>query len=185
MSELEDFYSFILKANEPTVLEQGGFDRLSEIAKLSFDDMRGQKKSYLTPDELKALSVSRGSLTVEEFQEIQSHVVHTYNFLRQIPWGHRLYNVPEIAAKHHEKLDGTGYPNAASQEQIPIQSRMMTISDIYDALTASDRPYKKAVGVDRALDIIEMDVKSGKIDKNLFDLFKSSKIYNSVLNTPS
>jgi HD-GYP domain-containing protein (c-di-GMP phosphodiesterase class II) len=181
MGDLEDFFSFILKANEPTVLEQGGFDRLSEIAKLTFEDIKGRRKQYLTPDELKALSVSKGSLTSEEFAEIQSHVEHTYEFLRQIPWGHRLYNVPEIAAKHHEKLDGTGYPNAAVSDQIPIQSRMMTIADIYDALTASDRPYKKAVGVDKALDIIEMDVKAGKVDRNLFDLFKGSKIYESVI----
>jgi response regulator RpfG family c-di-GMP phosphodiesterase len=182
ISELEDYFSFIMKANEPTVLEQGGFDRLSEIAKLSFEDTRGRKKNYLTVEELKALSVSRGSLTAEEFAEIQSHVEHTYEFLRQIPWGHRLYNVPEIAAKHHEKLDGSGYPNAAVSAQIPLQSRMMTIADIYDALTASDRPYKKAVGAEKALDIINMDVKSGKIDAQLFDLFVSSGIYKVTLS---
>jgi HD-GYP domain-containing protein (c-di-GMP phosphodiesterase class II) len=89
--------------------------------------------------------------------------------------------VPEIAAKHHEKLDGTGYPNQAISAQIPIQSRMMTIADIYDALTASDRPYKKAVNADKALDIINMDVKGGKVDAQLFDLFVSSGIYKIVL----
>ena len=181
LSELEEFYSFILKANEPTVLEQGGFDRLNEIAKLTFNTLRGEHKNYINVDELKALSVSRGSLTAEEFSEIQSHVEHTYEFLRKIPWGHRLYNVPEIAAKHHEKLDGTGYPNQAISNQIPIQSRMMTIADIYDALTASDRPYKKAVNADKALDIINMDVKGGKVDAQLFDLFVSSGIYKIVL----
>jgi HD-GYP domain-containing protein (c-di-GMP phosphodiesterase class II) len=179
--ELEEFFGFIMKANEPTVLEQGGFDRLSEIAKLSFEDTRGRKKNYLNAEELKALSVSRGSLTAEEFAEIQSHVEHTYEFLRQIPWGHRLYNVPEIAAKHHEKLDGSGYPNAAVSAQIPLQSRMMTIADIYDALTASDRPYKKAVGAEKALDIINMDVKNGKIDAQLFELFVGSEIYKVTL----
>jgi HD-GYP domain-containing protein (c-di-GMP phosphodiesterase class II) len=135
----------------------------------------------LSPEELRALSVSRGSLTAEEFSEIQSHVEHTYEFLRKIPWGHRLYNVPEIAAKHHEKLDGSGYPHQALSGQIPIQSRMMTIADIYDALTASDRPYKKAVSADKALDIIKMDVKGGKIDEKLFDLFIESGIYKIVL----
>lgn len=180
IAELEDFLAFINKANEPTVLEQGGFERLNEIAKMVFENVRGQKKSYLTTEELKALSVSRGSLTSEEFAEIQSHVVHTYEFLRKIPWGHRLSNVPEIAAKHHEKLDGTGYPNQAVAPQIPIQSRMMAIADIYDALTAADRPYKKSVSIDRALDIINMDVKGGKIDQQLFDLFVSSGIYKIV-----
>jgi HD-GYP domain-containing protein (c-di-GMP phosphodiesterase class II) len=181
ITELDDYLSFIVKANEPTVLEQGGFERLNEIAKMTFEDLRGQKKSFLSPEELKALSVSRGSLTSEEFAEIQSHVVHTYEFLRKIPWGHRLSNVPEIAAKHHEKLDGTGYPHQALSNQIPIQSRMMAISDIYDALTASDRPYKKAVTAERALDIINMDVRGGKIDKALFELFVSSGIYKIVL----
>ncbi len=181
INDLNEIFSFILKANEPTVLEQGGFEKLNEIAKLSFSTIDGQSRNYLSPEELRALSVSRGSLTAEEFAEIQSHVEHTYEFLRKIPWGHRLYNVPEIAAKHHEKLDGTGYPNQALSGQIPIQSRMMTIADIYDALTASDRPYKKAVSADKALDIIKMDVKGGKIDEKLFELFIESGIYKIVL----
>jgi hypothetical protein len=179
--ELDEIFAFILKSNEPTVLEQGGFEKLNEIAKLTFENLAGEAKNYISAEELRALSVSRGSLTSEEFAEIQSHVEHTYEFLRKIPWGHRLYNVPEIAAKHHEKLDGTGYPNQALSEQIPIQSRMMTIADIYDALTASDRPYKKAVSAEKALDIIKMDVKGGKIDQNLFELFVSSGIYKIVL----
>lgn len=179
--ELDEIFAFILKSNEPTVLEQGGFEKLNEIAKLTFENLAGEAKNYISAEELRALSVSRGSLTSEEFAEIQSHVEHTYEFLRKIPWGHRLYNVPEIAAKHHEKLDGTGYPNQALSGQIPIQSRMMTIADIYDALTASDRPYKKAVSAEKALDIIKMDVKGGKIDQNLFELFVSSGIYKIVL----
>jgi HD-GYP domain-containing protein (c-di-GMP phosphodiesterase class II) len=179
--ELDEIFAFILKSNEPTVLEQGGFEKLNEIAKLTFENLAGEARNYISAEELRALSVSRGSLTAEEFSEIQSHVEHTYEFLRKIPWGHRLYNVPEIAAKHHEKLDGTGYPNHALSGQIPIQSRMMTIADIYDALTASDRPYKKAVSAEKALDIIKMDVKGGKIDQNLFELFVSSGIYKIVL----
>jgi HD-GYP domain-containing protein (c-di-GMP phosphodiesterase class II) len=179
--ELDDIFGFILKSNEPTVLEQGGFEKLNEIAKLTFENLAGESRNYISTEELRALSVSRGSLTAEEFAEIQSHVEHTYEFLRKIPWGHRLYNVPEIAAKHHEKLDGSGYPNQALSGQIPIQSRMMTIADIYDALTASDRPYKKAVTAEKALDIIKMDVKGGKIDQNLFEIFVSSGIYKVVL----
>lgn len=185
MIELDDFFRFIATSNEPTVLPQGGFERLNDIAKLTFRTIDGREKSYITPEELKALSVSRGSLTAEEFAEIQSHVTHTYEFLRKIPWGHRLANVPEIAAKHHEKLDGTGYPLSASGNQIPIQSRMMSISDIYDALTASDRPYKKAVPAEKALDIINMEVKGGKIDSSLFELFVGSGAYKIVLEKHS
>jgi hypothetical protein len=182
LAELEDSVKFVIKANEPTVLEQGGFERLKDIANLTFRTVRGEKLPYLLSDELKALSVSRGSLTREEFAEIQSHVTHTFDFLRKIPWGRRLANVPQIAAKHHEKLDGSGYPTSAEAAEIPVQTRMMTIADIFDALTAADRPYKKAVPVDRALDIIEAEVRSGKLDSELYRLFCESKVYEAVID---
>jgi HD-GYP domain-containing protein (c-di-GMP phosphodiesterase class II) len=108
-------------------------------------------------------------------------VTHTYEFLRKIPWGRSFPNVPQIAAKHHEKLDGTGYPTGSHEEEIPTQTRIMTIADIFDALTAADRPYKKAVPVPRALEILEMEVKAQKVDSELFKLFIESKIYQSVI----
>ncbi|SME97831.1 HD-GYP domain-containing protein [Pseudobacteriovorax antillogorgiicola] len=181
LNELQEFLEFILKSNEPTVLEQGGFEKLKDIANLSFTDCHKKQKPFLKARELEALSVSRGSLTREEFAEIQSHVNHTYEFLRKIPWGRAFSNVPQIAAKHHEKLDGSGYPTSARGGEIPVQTRIMTISDIYDALTASDRPYKKAVPVDRALDILNMEVKAGKLDSDLFNIFLESKVYNSTM----
>jgi len=181
--ELDNFLDFIIKANEPTVLEQGGFERLKDIANLKFRDFKGTDRAFLDADELKALSVSRGSLTSDEFSEIQSHVVHTFEFLRKIPWGKKLSNVPQIAAKHHEKLDGTGYPNSAEADQIPIQSRMMTIADIFDALTAADRPYKRAVPLEKALDILNMEVKGGKVDPELFKIFCESEVFKPVLTT--
>lgn len=182
LSELDEFLGFIQKCNEPTVLEQGGFERLKDIGGLTFRDSRTKSRPFLSERELQALSVSRGSLTREEFAEIQSHVVHTYEFLRKIPWGRSFPNVPVIAAKHHEKLDGTGYPKGSFEEEIPTQTRLMTIADIFDALTASDRPYKKAVPVLKALEILEMEVKVHKIDKDLFDIFVESKVYNQVLD---
>jgi HD-GYP domain-containing protein (c-di-GMP phosphodiesterase class II) len=182
LSELDIFLDFIQKANEPTVLEQGGFEKLKDIANAHFTTLSGDTSTYIGSEELKALSVSRGSLTRDEFAEIQSHVTHTYEFLRQIPWGRRLANVPQIAAKHHEKLDGSGYPHSAAANEIPVQTRIMTIADIFDALTASDRPYKKAVPVDRALDILNMEVKGGKLDKELYDLLIDSKVYTAVLD---
>lgn len=121
------------------------------------------------------LSIARGSLTPEEFQQIQSHVVHTFQFLSQIPWTRELRLVPEIARSHHEKMNGTGYPNRITNGEIPIQSRMMTISDIFDALTASDRPYKSAVPVPKALDILGFERKSGAIDPDLLELFVALK----------
>ena len=182
MKEIDELLGFIRKCNEPTVLEQGGFGRLKDIANMAFDDLRNKKRPFLLSDELSALSVSRGSLTREEFAEIQSHVSHTYDFLRQIPWGRTLSDVPQIAAKHHEYLDGSGYPTGAEASEIPMQSRIMTISDIFDALTASDRPYKKAVPVEKALAIIETEVKQGKCDPYLFQVFIESKCYTQVID---
>jgi HD-GYP domain-containing protein (c-di-GMP phosphodiesterase class II) len=126
------------------------------------------------------LSIPKGSLTEEERREIESHVTHTYRFLSTIPWTKSLQNVPLIAYGHHEKLDGSGYPRRIPGETIPVQTRMMTISDIYDALTASDRPYKAAVPTVKALSILEDEVKQGKVDADLLQIFVGSKVYLRV-----
>jgi len=177
VTELDNVIHFILQANEPTVLEQGQFDRVAEIAAMLYRDEGGAQLPYLTSDEASCLQIRRGSLTEPERLEINSHVVHTYNFLNRIPWSRTLRDVPEIAGAHHEKLDGTGYPNKLRGEQIPVPARMMAISDIYDALTASDRPYKKAMPSDKALDILASDVKRGQLDKALFDVFVDAKVW--------
>jgi HD-GYP domain-containing protein (c-di-GMP phosphodiesterase class II) len=134
----------------------------------------------LDDEDVTALLVRRGSLTDAERAEIQSHVTHTYNFLVRIPWGKALARVPEIAGKHHEYLDGSGYPHRVGTPEIPVQTRMMTISDIFDALTASDRPYKKAVPVPRALDILAYEVRGGKIDATLFDVFVGARVFETI-----
>jgi HD-GYP domain-containing protein (c-di-GMP phosphodiesterase class II) len=180
LEKIQSYYDFILKANEPTVLEEGDFHLLKDIAQEIFLNHAGAHRSFLSERESKALSVRKGSLTPDEFSEIQSHVSLTYEFLKQIPWGTRLAGVPVIAGKHHEKLDRSGYPSGLGADDIPLQSRMMTIADMYDALTASDRPYKKAMSVERALSILEMDVASGKLDADLYVLFRDRKVYLSL-----
>lgn len=177
IADLDGYIEFILKCNEPTVLEQGGFERLAEISALTYLDIDGAERPFLTEDEVTALQVLRGSLTSEERSEIESHVVHTYNFLKQIPWGRVYRDIPEIAGAHHEKLNGKGYPKSLGADSIPVEAKMMTISDIYDALTARDRPYKKALPTERALDILGYEVKDGNLDKDLYDLFVESKVY--------
>jgi HD-GYP domain-containing protein (c-di-GMP phosphodiesterase class II) len=176
--ELDDIIRFILAANEPTVLEQGGFERIAEIANKTYRDEGGATLPFLTCDEASCLQIKRGSLTEPERLEINSHVVHTYNFLSRIPWSRTLRDVPDIAGAHHEKLDGTGYPNRLRGDQIPVPARMMAISDIYDALTASDRPYKKAMPVEKALDILAGDVKRGQLDAALFDVFAGARVWD-------
>jgi HD-GYP domain-containing protein (c-di-GMP phosphodiesterase class II) len=180
IAELDDLIAFILQANQPTVLEQGGFERIDEIAKRTFRTPAGEERPFLTPDECHALQIARGSLTEGERREIESHVTHTYNFLRQIPWGKTFRDVPEIAGAHHEKLDGTGYPHGRKAPEIPPAARMMAIADIYDALTAADRPYKRAVPIPKALDIIGSEVERGKLDRDLFDLFVGAKVWERL-----
>ncbi len=163
--------SFIKQCNKPSMLDSGGFEKLREIAEQKFPDVTGKTRSLLTDAELRNLSIARGSLNEQERKEIESHVVHTYNFLKRIPWTKDLANVAEYARGHHEKLDGTGYPSGRPAYSIPIQTRVMTIADIYDALTAADRPYKPAMPHARALMILEDEAKRGKLDSDLLRLF--------------
>ncbi|HEX4421201.1 MAG TPA: HD domain-containing phosphohydrolase [Kofleriaceae bacterium] len=177
VAELDDIIKSVLAANEPTVLDQGGFERIAEIAGMTWRDDDGAAVPFLSENEACCLQIRRGSLTEHERIEINSHVVHSYNFLRRIPWSRTLRDVPDIAGSHHEKLDGTGYPNALRGAQIPIPARMMAISDIYDALTASDRPYKKAMPAEKALDILASDVKRGQLDDDLFSVFVAAQVW--------
>jgi HD-GYP domain-containing protein (c-di-GMP phosphodiesterase class II) len=181
MDEVDDALTFVGRVNEPTVLDQGGFERLVEIARLVYIAPDGELRPYLEPGEIAALQVRRGSLTDVERVEIESHVTHTIKFLQEIPWGRRFADVPRIAGAHHQYLNGTGYPNGMPGKDIPVESRIMTIADIFDALTASDRPYKKAVPIDRALSIIQSEVSAGKCDPDLFQVFVHGEVYKRVI----
>ena len=182
LDRLDEFLQDILQANKPTVLPEKISEKLVAIAGWKFDDPSGPTEPLLTPDELKLLSITKGSLNPDERLQIESHVIHSFNFLREIPWTKELARVPEIARAHHEKLDGSGYPYRMTSEEIPFQAKMMTISDIFDALTARDRPYKRALPIERALNIIGDEVKSDLLDPALFDLFINAKIYQLTAN---
>ncbi|HVU01027.1 MAG TPA: HD domain-containing phosphohydrolase [Polyangiaceae bacterium] len=178
---VERAFQTVLAANEPTVLAAGDFARIEELGRMPYTDLRGEHLTLLTADEVRALSVARGSLTSSEFDEIRSHVSHTYRFLSQIPWGKTFSRVPTIAGSHHERPNGTGYPNRLSSAQIPLQSKMMSVSDIFDALTASDRPYKRAVPVEKALDILGFEVKDGHLDGELVRIFREARPWEQIL----
>ena len=180
LSELERFVQVVEKANEPSVLPEGRFEELLELGQRDYEDINGARQPYLGPEELRFLTIRKGSLDETERQEIESHVTHTYNFLQRIPWTRELQQVPLIAFGHHEKLDGKGYPRRIAAEAIPIQTRMMTIADIFDALTAQDRPYKPAVPLERALDIMTQEVQSGQLDQELFRLFVAAKAFEGA-----
>jgi HD-GYP domain-containing protein (c-di-GMP phosphodiesterase class II) len=180
LRELDGLLEFVRICNRPTVLAEGGFERLAEIGALTFD-ASGGPRPYLTGGEIARLSIPKGSLSEEERREIESHVTHTYRFLSQIPWTRDLRRIPEIAYGHHEKLDGRGYPRHLQPGAIGLETRMMTISDIYDALTASDRPYKKAVPHEKALDILAAEARAGQLDPELFRLFVDAKVPETSL----
>lgn len=180
-AQLDEAWQTITHANEPTVLAAGDFKKIADLGRQVYARLDGSEASLLGEREVRSLSVMRGSLTPEEYDEIRSHVTHTFRFLSKIPWGKTFSRVAVIAGAHHERLNGTGYPNRLHAAEIPIQSKMMTISDIFDALTASDRPYKRAVPVEKALDILNLEVKDGHIDAELVRIFRDAQPWTAIM----
>ena len=180
LREVDELLGFIVRCNEPTFLHEGNVAGLARVAARQVADADGRPVPLLLPQEARLLAIPQGSLDDAERLQIQSHVDHTQNFLRQIPWTKEIKNVAEIAAAHHEKLDGTGYPHSLAGRDIPIQSKMMTIADIFDALSAGDRPYKPAVPWERALDILHDEGKRGMIDGDILRLFREAEVFRRV-----
>lgn len=178
---LDRFMDLVREANEPTVLHAGCFEDLSVLAQSQYLDGGGRPRTFLSEQELHCLTIRKGSLDLAERREIESHVTHTFRFLSQIPWTKELSQVPLIAYGHHEKLNGGGYPRRLLADEIPVQTRMMTIADIYDALTAADRPYKRAVSSDRALEIMRAEVESEMLDPALFDIFVGAGVFRKAV----
>ena len=177
LAQLNLWIQDIIAANEPTVLPEDKASMLESLSQQTYYDMAGNSHPMLDPQEFRFLSIQKGTLDQQERLEMEAHVTHSFHFLTKIPWTPLMRHIPEIAYGHHEKLDGTGYPRGLTAEQIPLQARMMTISDIYDALTAQDRPYKRAVPVATALDILHSEAGQGKLDKDLLDVFVTNKVY--------
>ena len=178
--ELRCYLDAIVNANEPTIMPEGSFEALYQIRDKTFVDFEGRVRPLLEDHELQYLMIRKGNLDDAERREIESHVTHTFRFLEQIPWTRELRNIPQIAYGHHEKLNGQGYPNALDGSAIPVQTRMMTIADIYDALTATDRPYKRAVPSEHALEILELEAQEGMLDATLLAAFVGARIFEQV-----
>ena len=171
----------IRRSNEPTVLPQEVAQELGLLEDLTFQHWTGDRRSLVEGRDLDLLKIPKGSLSPKEREEIQSHVTHTYRFLSQIPWTSELAGVPAIAYAHHERLNGRGYPRQLKEPDIPVQSKLMAVSDVYDALTASDRPYKAAVSVERSLEILEHEAKVNLLDLDVLNIFIDAKIYQLTL----
>jgi len=166
------------------VMPEGSFDALHDINRRTFVDFEGRERPLLEDHELQFLMIRKGNLDDSERREIESHVTHTYRFLTQIPWTRTLKRVPDIAYGHHEKLTGQGYPRSLKEPEIALPTRMMTISDIYDALTASDRPYKRAVPKEKAYDILLDEAKRGELDSDLLRVFIEADVPGSAPQEP-
>ncbi len=182
LAQVDHFQEAIRESNVPRVLPEASADVLKEIVATTFRSLENQQVPYITPDELHFLNIPKGSLDLDERLQIQSHVTHTYNFLMQIPWTANLGRVADIAHGHHEKLDGTGYPRGIEADEIALQTRIMTVSDIFDALTASDRPYKSALSENRALEILDMEAEAGMLDPGVVELLIASEAYRTILD---
>ncbi|HEY8802581.1 MAG TPA: HD domain-containing phosphohydrolase [Candidatus Dormibacteraeota bacterium] len=177
LAQLNQWMQSVVAANEPSVLPEDKASTLEFLSQQTYFDMSGMAHQMLDEQEFRFLSIRKGTLDPQERLEMEAHVTHSFHFLTKIPWTPVMRGIPEIAYGHHEKLDGTGYPRGLTGDQIPVQARMMTISDIYDALTAQDRPYKRAVPTSTAIDILHAEANDGKLDKDLLDIFLTKQIY--------
>ena len=136
-----------------------------------------QQSAFLSADELENLTIRGGTLTMKERDIINYHIVATIKMLDQLPWPRHLKNVPEYAGGHHERMDGKGYPKGLTRDQMSVQARIMGIADIFEALTARDRPYKKGMTLSEAMAIMHKFRLNGHIDPDLFDVFLHEKVY--------
>src|SRR5690348_2910787 len=177
LDQLDQWVQSVVAGNEPTVMPEDKASMIEFLAQQTYEDMSGRAHPMLEPQEFRFLSIRKGTLDPQERLEMESHVTHSFHFLTKIPWTPVMRGIPEIAYGHHEKLDGSGYPRGLAGDQIPLQARMMTIADIYDALTAQDRPYKRAVPPVVALDILHEEAGQGKLDRDLLDVFITKQVY--------
>lgn len=179
--EIDAARALVDKANGAGYLGDELLAALRQLAARTYQDRDGQTQPWLTPEELAMLSIRRGTLSDAEWDVMRSHVTVTRQLLSQIRFPPELSHVPEWAGSHHELLNGSGYPQQLSGAQIPTEVRILTILDIFDALTADDRPYKPGMPVERALSVLdEMANREGKLDAGLVRLFAESKCWEAV-----
>lgn len=185
IAQLDAYWELVVQMNKPDLDQNRSFQalteetllQLTELTKYTYRDMEGKTKPLLTSKEIQQLMVAHGNLTSQERHKIQAHVSNTYEFLQQIPWTKYLRDVPQIAYAHHEKLNGTGYPQGLVGPEIPFQSQMLTIADIYDALTAADRPYKRRLDLKTAANILWSEAQKNHINQDLVELFLQRQVF--------
>ena len=178
LEQLEIEKNYIQKCNiGGEYMSEEHKQKIMRIADRQWEDSEGKVEKLLSENECYNLCISKGTLTSEEREIINHHIVSTIKILEKLPFPKYLRNVPEIAGGHHERMDGKGYPRGLTREQLSIPARIMGIADIFEALTAADRPYKKGMKLSQALSILGKMKLDNHIDPDLFDVFINSKIY--------
>ena len=178
VAQMDDDLAFLREVNRGGErLADEAVQRIRDIAsRYTWSDDAGQVRPFLSADEVENLSIRAGTLTTAEREVINHHIVATIQMLEKLPWPRHLVNVPEYAGGHHERMDGRGYPKGLRREQMSVQARMMGIADIFEALTAADRPYKPAMPLSQALEIMENFKRAGHIDPDLYDVFLAQRV---------
>ncbi len=181
MKEIMDAREFIVSCNEPgEFMDDSKIERLNEIAQMTYTE-NGNQMPLINEDELLNLSIRKGSITEAERKKMQDHAAVTLKMLEQIPFTKKLKNVPPFAGSHHEFINGKGYPKGLKGDEIPVEGRILAVVDIAEALTASDRPYKKAMPLEQVYKILGFMVKDEELDPDLVDFFIKENIYEKFL----
>jgi hypothetical protein len=178
LRQLDEDRAFLRAANVGSErMNDEDVERVQRIAEYRWTDVSGHEAKFLTDDEVRNLTIRAGTLNPDERQVINHHIVATIKMLESLPWPNHLKNVPEYAGGHHERMDGKGYPKGLTREQMSVQARVMGIADIFEALTAKDRPYKKGKTLSESLEILGRFSQNGHIDPDLFDVFVRRRVY--------
>lgn len=178
LAQLQAAEAFLRKINiGGEYLSDEDVARVEQLAAMQWQDLHGQWQPLLTAAEVENLSIRRGTLNASERKIMEDHMVHTVTMLEQLPFPKHLQRVPEYACGHHEKMDGTGYPKGLRKEQMSIPARMMGVADVFEALTAHERPYKKPMPLSQALSIMNNMAANNHLDSDIFALFVVKKVY--------
>ena len=178
LKEITEIREFINKCNEPgEFLDDEVIDRLKMISQMTYTDDEDVQQPFLTEDELLNLSIRRGSITETERKKMQDHAAVTLKMLKQIPFTKKLKNIPDFAGAHHEFINGKGYPLGLKGDEIPFEGKLMAVTDIAEALTASDRPYKKAMPLETVYRILRSMAEKEELDNTLVELFIEKEVY--------
>lgn len=177
LNDIDNDLNFLKRCNEPgEFLHDDAIDKIKVIGSKTYR-LNGKTFNYLTPSEIENLCIRKGTLNTCERKKIESHAIMTINILEALPFPKNLSKVPEYAGGHHEKLDGSGYPRGLTEKELPLQARIMAIADIFESLTAKDRPYREPISLSKALSIMKSMKEDHHIDPNILDLFINDGLF--------